>query len=139
MENNRKMPWLRILLWGGFGIHFILISLSFIEVAIYSLIINPGQGENFYNEHAQRTAPIISIVFGIILFYIISKRLSKNRTEVAIKIAFLLSFIYIFMDIGILVLSNANWKEMKLVLMLSFITKSISAYAGAVSNKKENK
>lgn len=135
MENKGKMPWLRILLWGGIGIHFMLISLSFIEVAIYSLLINPGQCEPFYTEHAQKTAPIISIVFGIILFYVLSKRLSRNKAEIARRIAFALVSIYIFTDIAILILSQANWQEMKFVFLISCITKSISAYAGAVSNK----
>lgn len=136
MENKVKMPWLKVLLWGGLGTHAILILLSFLEVAIYSLIINPGQGESFYTEHAQKTAPIISIVFGIILFYVLSKRLSKNKAEIARKIAFALVFIYIFMDIVMLILADADWQEMKLVFLVSFITKSISAYAGAVSSKK---
>lgn len=136
MNNKQKMPWLKLLLWGGLGIHIILIAVSFIEVAIYSLVINPGQAESFYTAHAQNTAPIISIIFGIIVFYILAKRISKNKPGIAKCIAVYLVIIYTIVDIAILTLSNAPWQEMKFVLLLSFITKLVSAYAGALTNQK---
>ncbi len=138
MKNNSKMPWLKIIVWGAIGIHLILIILSIIEVAVYSLIINPGKEESFYNEHAQTTAPYVSIIFGIIIFYSVAKSISKNKLQVWKKIGVWLALVYIITDLGILYFSNINWSEMYLVVILSAITKFISSYFGAMSGGKRH-
>ncbi len=132
------MPWLKIILWGTIGIHFILIFLSILEVAVYSLLINPGKEESLYNQHAQTTAPYVSIIFGIIIFYFVAKSISKNKSQIWKKIGIWLALVYIITDLGILIYSNVNWSEMYLVVILSAVTKSISSYLGAMSSGKKD-
>jgi len=136
MEQNKKIPWLKLILWGAIIIHIILISLSFLEVAIYSMVIKPGKGESFYMEHAQITAPYISIIFGIPLFYFVAKFLSKNKRTIRKKIGVWLALIYIITDLVILFFSNVNWGEMYFVFIISYATKFVSSYIGAISVKE---
>lgn len=137
MINKTKMPWLKIILWGAIGIHLILILLSILEVAIYSLVINPGKEESFYTEHAETTAPYVSIIFGVIIFYFVAKSIAKNNLQIWKKIGIWLALVYILTDFGILYFSSTNWSEMYLVLILSALTKLLSSYLGAMSAKKE--
>ena len=46
----------------------ILVGISFLEVAIYSYVINPGQDASVYDAHAMDSAPYISAIFGFIIF-----------------------------------------------------------------------
>ena len=134
MTDPGPIPWIRIVGWTVF-IHMLLIALSIIEVLIYSMIIKPGQTEAFYNEHVQFSAPIVSIIFGIVLFYLVAQLLAKNRYPVRKQIAWGLPLVYIIIDIAILLFSKTDWSGQFLVLTLSFGTKFIASYLGAMRAK----
>ena len=50
-----------------------LVVISFLEVAVYSYLINPGQQQNVYEAHANNSAPYISGIFGIIVFFFVAR------------------------------------------------------------------
>lgn len=136
MTTNNKIPWLKIIGW-ALLIHVILIALSILEVVIFSTIIEPGQEPTYYEQHAQLTAPYVSIIFGIILFYLISRLLVKKRYNKRKLIGLMLPGIYIIMDIVFLLLSDTNWGQQYLVFMMSFVTKTLASYIGATTIKNK--
>jgi len=134
---NDKTPWLRIIGWSVL-IHVILIALSFLEVFLYSLLINPGQDESFYMAHAEQSAPWVSIIFGIVLFYLIARLLAKKRPEKGVIIGLSLPIVYILLDVIILLAAAVNWGEHYLIFIISFASKILAGYVGARTvNKKE--
>ena len=135
MTTNIKLPWLKLLGW-AILIHIILIVLSILEVVAYSTIINPGHEQSFYEQHAQTTAPYISIIFGIILFFFISRLLVKKRYYNRQVIALALPITYIIIDIIIMLLSNSDWGQQYLAFIVSFVTKILASYIGATSVRK---
>lgn len=135
MTTNIKLPWFRILGWAVL-IHIILIVLSILEVVAYSTIINPGHEQSIYEQHAQTTAPYISIIFGIILFFFISRLLVKKRYDKRQVIALALPITYIIIDIIIMLLSNTDWGQQYLAFIVSFVTKILASYIGATSVRK---
>lgn len=136
MTTKNKIPWLKLIGW-ALLIHIILIALSILEVVIFSALIEPGQQPTYYEEHAQLTAPYISIIFGIILFFFISRLLVKKRYNQRKLIGLILPAIYIVMDLVILLLSDTDWGQQHLIFMISFITKILASYIGATTIKKK--
>ena len=65
MKKANRALWLKLIGWAILS-HIILIAISFIEVFIYSIIVNPGQEESVYNEHAAQSAPYVAIIFGFL-------------------------------------------------------------------------
>jgi len=138
MTTNIKIPWLKIIGW-ALLLHIILIALSILEVVIFSTIIEPGQEPIYYEQHAQIAAPYISIIFGIVLFFFISRLLVKKRYNKRKLIGLLLPAIYIIMDLLFLLLSDTDWGQQFFTFMISFITKTLASYIGATTIKKTNK
>lgn len=136
MNTNNKIPWLKITGW-ALLIHIILIALSILEVVIFSALIEPGQQPTYYEEHAQISAPYISIIFGIILFFFISRLLVKKRYSKRKLIGLMLPAIYIIMDLVFLLLSDTDWGQQYLIFMISFITKTLASYIGATTIKNK--
>ncbi len=124
--------WLKIIGW-AILIHIILITLSFIEVFIYSILINPGQDQSVYDSHAQLSAPYISIILGIPLFYIVARRMAKKHPGLEIRIAIWLAFSYMVLDFLILIPFQIDWSSHWWIFLLSFGTKLFAAHWGARS------
>lgn len=138
MTTNNIIPWLKIIGW-ALLIHIILIALSILEVVIFSTLIEPAQEPAYYEQHAQITAPYISIIFGIILFFFISRLLVKKRYKKRILIGLILPAIYIIIDLVFLLLSDTDWGQQYLIFMISFITKTLASYIGATTIKIKEK
>ena len=137
MSSSTKIPWLKIIGW-AILIHIILISISILEVLIYSLLINPDQEQLIYEQHAKLSAPYISIIFGILLFYFISRKLTKKRYSKRKLIGIIFPLVYIAVDFLILIASDINWSEQYLVFIISFSTKILASYIGATAFIKNN-
>ncbi|HEY0047504.1 MAG TPA: hypothetical protein VGB44_12415 [Flavobacterium sp.] len=71
-----------------------LVCISFLEVAIYSYLVNTGQPESFYEEHANISAPYISGIFGFIISFLLSVIGKRNITMHEKLRYFILSFTY---------------------------------------------
>lgn len=130
MNKNNNIPWLKIIGW-AILIHIILISISVLEVLVYSMIINPNQEQLVYEQHAQLTAPYITIIFGVLFFFFVSRMLTKQRYSKRKIIGIVFPLIYIIFDILILGLSETHWSKLYLVFIVLFLTKILSSYLGA--------
>jgi len=137
MTSNVETPWLKIVGWAML-IHVILIALSILEVAVYAMLINPGQEEIYYEAHAEISAPYISIFFGIPLFNFVARLLAKNKPGKELAIGLGLPNAYIVMDIIMLLAAEVNLAEHYVVLAVSFTSKILASYVGARTvNRKQ--
>jgi hypothetical protein len=50
-----------------------LVIISFIEVAVYSYLVNPEQEQSVYETHANSSAPFLSGIFGFIVFFLVAR------------------------------------------------------------------
>ena len=108
----------------------VLVLLSFIEVAIYSYSVNPGQTEKFYEEHANITAPYISGIFGFIIFFLVVRYWRKKGYEELGKLAILYPLIYVLLDIIIISAAGVKWSEFILIFLVANVAKILGAYLG---------
>jgi hypothetical protein len=56
-----------------------LVIISFLEVAVYSYLINPGQEQSVYEAHAEVSAPYISGIFGFTIFFLVARYWKKKE------------------------------------------------------------
>ncbi len=120
---------LKTTLWAALS-HVILIALSFLEVFIYSILINPGQEESVYSDHASVSAPYVAIIGGIVLFLFLARRLATKHPEAKRPIWILLPTFYVIFDLLILIPYGVDWGDHWVAFVLSFGTKFISAFIG---------
>lgn len=120
---------LKTIVWAIIS-HVILIALSFVEVFIYSILINPGQEESVYSDHASVSAPYVAIIGGIFLFLFIARRLAKKHPEEKKLIWIALPTFYVIFDLMILIPYGVDWGDHWLAFSLSFGTKFLSAFVG---------
>ena len=108
MKQNKF--WLK-LTGTAFLLHIILILISIIEVTIYSYLIVPGKDQAFYEAHAQISGPWVSGIFGSIFIFLFVRRFIRKNNERYLTYTTALPFIYILMDILMLLPFNINWNE----------------------------
>jgi uncharacterized membrane protein (UPF0136 family) len=72
-----------------------LVVISFIEVAVYSYLINPEQTESVYEAHAELSAPYVSGIFGFVVFFLVARYWRKKGYDNSLKLAILFPVIYI--------------------------------------------
>ena len=129
MKQLTKKTWLKIILW-AIVVHIILIVISVGEVFVYSLL-NPGLAREAYSEHATLSGPYISMIFGFILFFLITRSLCKNLSNGRFVIALAFPIVYTIMDFLLVHFSGVNWEEHITVFLLSFGVKTLGALLGA--------
>ena len=108
MKQNKF--WLK-LIGVAFLLHVALIIISILEVTIYSYLIAPGKDEAFYKAHAEISGPWISGIFGSLFIFLIVRRFIKQNNGQYLTYTIALPFIYILMDIIMLVPFQINWNE----------------------------
>lgn len=133
MSFNKSIV-LKTILW-AVASHVILIALSFLEVFLYSILINPGQEESVYSDHAAVSAPYVAIIGGIFLFIFIARRLAKKHPEQKKLIWISLPAFYVILDLLILLPYGVDWDDHWLSFSLSFGTKFLSAFLGTRISK----
>ena len=108
----------------------ILVVCSFIEVAIYSYLINPGKNEAFYEAHSMASAPYISAILGFLLFFT-TVRIWKKKDYSNVKtLAFLFPAVYFLIDLGLMIGFSVNWAEIWLIFILSNLAKFLGSMLG---------
>ena len=123
MRQNRF--WLK-LIGVAFLLHIVLILLSILEVAIYSYLI-PGKNEAFYKSHAEISGPWISGIFGSLFIFLLVRRFIKQNNGRFLTYTIALPFIYIIMDILMLLPFQINWNEHLPVFLAANGAKIISS------------
>lgn len=117
------------------------VGLSVLYMVFYGYVINPGQVEQFYQDHVQTAAPYCSIVFGIPLFYFVCRWIGgKWEKDFAVKAAISVWIAYAVIDLSIVAASVAASEITLSVVGLvtaSLITKLISAYLGGLAASRK--
>lgn len=108
-------------------LHIALIVISILEVAIYSYLIVPGKDEAFYQAHAQITGPWISGIFGSLFIFLLVRRFIKQSNGRYLTYTIALPFIYIIMDILMLLPFQINWNEHIPVFLMANGAKIVSS------------
>ncbi len=108
----------------------ILVIISFIEVAVYSYLINPGQSATFYDEHANVSAPWISGIFGFVVFFLVVRYWALKNYEGLLNLALLFVLAYLILDMAILLGFGVNWADYYLIVLLANGAKILGALAG---------
>jgi len=113
------------------GVMIALVLISFLEVAVYSYLIHPGQVESAYEAHAQVSAPYISGLFGFLLFFLIVRYWKKKGEENMARLAFLFPLTYVALDL-VLLLSFGAFAQpgFLLTFLLANAAKALGAYLG---------
>ncbi|QLH33459.1 MAG: hypothetical protein HWD62_14480 [Cyclobacteriaceae bacterium] len=106
-----------------------LVFISFIEVAAYSYLINPGQDQSTYEAHANLSAPYISGIFGFILFFHCTT-LEKKEYPNVFKLAILFPLIYVLLDIAIITAAGVKWSDFILIFAIANTAKFLGSYLG---------
>lgn len=108
----------------------VLIILSFLEVAVYSYLINPGQEQSVYEAHANISAPYISGIFGFIVFFLVVRYWKKKEYSNVFKLAMLFPLIYVLVDIIIISAFGVKWSDFVLIFALANTAKFLGSYLG---------
>lgn len=133
-----KINWFKVL---GVSvlIHIILIALTFLAVFIYSIAINTGQSNEFYEAFAQKIGPYISAICGSILIYYFVLRLNKGKTINPFIIGLGLPIIYIVIDMLIIILMVPDWTEGVSTIAISNGAKLLAGILASFKTKTINK
>lgn len=107
-----------------------LVIISFLEVAVYSYFINPGQEQSVYEAHAEVSAPYISGIFGFIVFFLVARHWKKKEYSNVFKLAILYPLIYVLLDIIIITAAGVKWSDFILIFVIANAAKFLGSYLG---------
>ena len=107
-----------------------LVIISFIEVAVYSYLINPGQPVSVYDAHAKDSAPYISGIFGFIIFFFVARYWKKKSYPGLLKLVLLYPLIYLVLDVILLTMAGINWADFIPIFALANGAKFLGSYLG---------
>lgn len=107
-----------------------LVIISFIEVAMYSYLINPGQEHSVYDAHAFSSAPYISGIFGFIIFFLIARYWKKKEYQNSFKLAILFPVIYILLDIILITSAGVIWSDFIVIFAVANTAKFLGSFLG---------
>jgi len=107
-----------------------LVLISFLEVAVYSYLINPGQEQSVYEGHANSSAPYISGIFGFIVFFLVARYWKKKEYPNVFKLAILFPLIYVLLDIIIITAAGVKWSDFIVTFAIANAAKFLGSYLG---------
>ncbi len=107
-----------------------LVIISFLEVAVYSYLINPGQEQSVYEAHAGVSAPYISGIFGFIVFFLVARYWKKKEYPNVFRLVILYPLIYVLLDIIIITAAGVIWADFILIFAIANTAKFLGSYLG---------
>ena len=107
------------------GVMVVNVAISFVYVAFYAYVIDPGHEKAYYEAYAQIAAPYCSIVAGIPLMFLVG-------WWVGMRPAIVVWLVYAFVDVAVFALSGPTLRIGALVAV-SLLSKLASAYLGALA------
>jgi hypothetical protein len=118
------------------GVMIVNVLISVLWVAVYSLVINPGQDQAYYQAYAQMSAPYSSIIAGMPLMFLAGRWIgSKFPKANSVKAALLVWLVYFLIDLTVIVAAGAL-AQIALLFTISFVTKFAAAYLGGLSAQR---
>ncbi|MBL7902906.1 MAG: hypothetical protein JNK73_12995 [Bacteroidia bacterium] len=107
-----------------------LVLISFIEVAVYSYLIHPGQEQSVYEAHANLSAPYISAIFGFIVFFLVARYWNKKEYPNGFRLAILFPIIYILLDSILITAAGVKWSDFFFIFVTANAAKFLGSYLG---------
>lgn len=107
-----------------------LIILSFLEVAVYSYLVNPDQEQSVYESHANSSAPYISAIFGFVIFFLVARYWKKRAYPNALRLSLLFPLLYLMLDILIITAAGVNWSDFFLIFAIANASKFAGSFSG---------
>ena len=108
-----------------------LVIISILEVTLYSYVINPGQDVNFYEAHAEYTAPYISGIFGFIVFFLIARHWKKKEYQNLFKLLIYFPLIYVMLNLVIIIsTATVQWSSFIFTFILADGAKILGTFLG---------
>ncbi|MBK8051955.1 MAG: hypothetical protein IPK35_01410 [Saprospiraceae bacterium] len=108
----------------------ILVSISILEVAVYSHLINPGQEITVYETHASQSAPYVSGIFGFIIFFLVARFWNQKKYDNIASLVFLFPLTYVLIDIIVLVLADVKWADFLVIFLIANSAKFLGCFLG---------
>lgn len=102
----------------------VLLASVFSWIALYSLVLNPGQPEAFYGEYIQHVSPIVSIVVGFPVFYAMGHVLSRHSAADA----WITLVLFLGIDFAIVAVSTADPLYHGSFWLVSSMIKSLAVF-----------
>jgi hypothetical protein len=108
------------------------VALSILYMVVYSYLIDPGHGTEYYDAHIQVAAPYCSIVAGIPLMFLAGWWAGLWwQGEFVVKSAVVIWLLYAVSDVAIMLAAGLTL-TMAILVAVSVITKLAAVYAGAL-------
>ncbi|MBT8304277.1 MAG: hypothetical protein KJP09_07385 [Bacteroidia bacterium] len=107
-----------------------LVIISFLEVAVYSYLINPGQEQSVYEAHANTSAPYISSIFGFFIFFLVARYWKKKEYMNVYKLVILFPLVYVLLDIIIITAAGVKWSDFVLIFAVANGAKFLGSFLG---------
>lgn len=107
-----------------------LVIISFLEVAVYSYVINPGHEESVYEQHANSSAPYISGIFGFVIFFLVARYWKKKGYENASRLVILFPLVYLLLDVIIITAAGVKWSDFLTIFAIANGAKFLGSYLG---------
>jgi hypothetical protein len=108
------------------------VTLSILYMVVYSYVIDPGHDEQYYSDHIQVAAPYCSIVAGIPLMFAAGWWVSGWwGGKPGVKAALLVWLTYFVIDFTVVLMVGFT-AGVAVIFTVSFLTKLVAAYLGAV-------
>ncbi len=102
------------------------VAATFVWVAVYSYVINPGQPVAAYEAHAQRAGPLVSVLAGFPIFYAASRWIAKS-----VPTSLALFGVFVAMDGALLALMPTPITARLFgAIALSYVTKYVACVLG---------
>ena len=123
----RHMTIGRVAALGGLalGVMVVNVAISFVYMAFYAYVIDPGHDKAYYEAYAQIAAPYCSIVAGIPLFLLVGWWLGMSP-------ALVVWLVYAVIDVTAFAATGPTLR-MGGIVAVSMLTKLVSAYLGALA------
>jgi len=114
-----------------FLLELVLISAAVGWVAFYSYVLHAGQPDAYYEGYATAASPIVSLVAGAPLFFVVGDRFRRWLGADAVKSAIAVSAIYTTLDVLLVVTWPAATMYHVLVMLVNATAKLAAIYLGA--------
>jgi hypothetical protein len=111
------------------GILIVNVAISFAVVAVYSIAIDPGHEQAYYETAARWIAPWSSVAFGWLLFLVACYWASRKPDRSALAFALTTFAVYAALDLGILAAAGQLFAFGPFVAM-SLSSKLVGAIGG---------
>lgn len=106
------------------------VAISFGAVAIYAMYIDPGHNAAYYEAAAQWIAPLSSIAFGWLLFFLATLALSQKPDRDALLFALVTFAAYAAIDLSIIG-AMGGLSTLAPTIAVSLSSKLVGAVGGA--------